>query len=259
VKKVVIMLAVAALVVPAMAKDYSPTLDVFRPGLSNTVPRASAYATGFETAEGFVVGDINAQQGWSVFSGDVNQVVSAVNPATGSQHYRNQNEPAFATGTLVGAFSPDLGASPIAPQMLSVDVNIGATGGADYDVVPQAPSQGLLTARVKFSWLGDILVLDDLGGGLAFQDTGVDYMPGMYKNLTIDMDPGANTLDYYYDGALVYSSVAGVYAGTAIEQVVLLSDNWHAGETGDFDNLAWTPEPASLALMGLALALIRRR
>lgn len=255
-KKALVVLAIAALVAPAMAqKVYNTSTDAFTaPGST----RAIAQGTGFEAPD-FAAGDINGQSGWSVFSGDTAQVVSTANPATGAQHYRNQFESAFGTGTNVGAFSPDTGPSTIEPQTMSLDVNIGATGGADYDIVPQAPSQSFLTARVKFNYLGNIFVLDDTGLGLAFEDTGVAWTPGVYKNLTIDMDPGANTMDYYYDGSLIWSSVAGVYAGTAMEQVVILSDNWHFGESGDFDNLSVTPEPASLLLLVLGALAIRRR
>ena len=65
----------------------------------------------------------------------------------------------------------------------------------------------------------------------------------------------------YWGGSLIYSGIAGVFAGSSIEQVVLISDNWHnPGESGDFDNLNVTPEPATLALLAMGgLAMIRRR
>jgi hypothetical protein len=104
-------------------------------------------------------------------------------------------------------------------------------------LVPQAPSQSLLTARVKFSYTGDILVLDDVGAGLTFIDTGADYIPGSYIPLQIDVDPVGNTIDYSYNVTPIYSSAAGVFAGTLVEQVVFLSDNFNAGESADFDSL----------------------
>lgn len=162
---------------------------------------------------------------------------------------------------------------------MSIDVFIDATGGADYDVVPQAPTQGFLTARVKFRFNdidgdtipGDIMVLDDLDGpgpgGLAFVTTGVEYTPGAYKNLRIEVDPGTGAVGqgavrYYYDGALIYTNAFGLIAGSAMEQAVVLHDNFQADalQHGDFDNLAITPEPASLLALGLGgLVALRRR
>jgi len=234
-----------------------------------SVASANIYATGFEATEGFATGFIGGQNGWSAFSAStVEGHVDTVNPASGAQHLRISNDPAAGAGNYVGGFSPDWGPQPAGQYTVSVDVCIGATGGADYDIVPQAPSQSFLTARVKYFWddydldgtPGDVVVLDDDGTGLTYYDTGYDYTPGVYHNLTIDIDAIGNTIDYYFDGTLAYSGMAGVFAGTSVEQVVFLCDNWNAGESGDFDNLLVTPEPTSLVLLALGgLALIRRR
>jgi len=251
--------AVATLALPALADKIFDTSVAALEGTGGPGLRQTPYATGFEAADGFAPGNIFGQAGWTVFSGDTNQIISTANPAGGVQHYRNQREPAFGSGTLVGAFSPASGAAPIAAHSMSVDIAIGATGGADYDVVPQAPSQGFLTARVKFFYLGDIYVLDDTGAGLTFVDTGTNWIPGGYHDLTIDIDPIGDSIDYYYNGGLIYSGVAGVFAGTATEQVVLLSDNFQLQEVGDFDNLVVTPEPTSLLLLALGALALRRR
>ena len=263
-KKVVVALAlVGLLATPAMAgvvKTYDVSANALL-GLGSGAPRGLPSTFGFEPGEGFAVGPIGGQVGWTMFAASLAEGhVDTLNPFAGTQHLRISNDPAIAAGTLTGGFSPDEGPLAAGAYSLSVEIAISATGGADYDVVPQAPSQGFLSARVKFNVLGDILILDDPGLGLAFIDSGTNWTAGAYKNLTIDLDAGANTIDYFYDGALIYSSVAGVFAGTSFEQTVLLSDNFHIGDTGDFDNLNVTPEPATLALIGFgALALIRRR
>lgn len=193
---------------------------------------------GFEAAEGFAPGFIGGQVGWTAFTVSIAEAhVDTVNPSAGAQHLRISYDQAVTFGTLIGAFSPVVSDLVVDASSVSVQVAIGATGGADYDIVPQAPSQGLLTARVKFSYLGDILVLDDIGGGLTFVDTGTDWVPGSYQLLTIAVDPIGGTIDYSYGGSLIYSSVAGVFAGTLVEQVVLLSDNFNVEESGDFDDL----------------------
>ncbi|MCZ7652354.1 MAG: DUF11 domain-containing protein [Thermoanaerobaculia bacterium] len=206
---------------------------------------------GFEAAEGFAPGFVGSQVGWTAtVASSADPVISTANPSSGAQHLRCAGDAAVASGTLIGAFSPDLGPQAAAPSSVCVDVAIGAVGGADYDVIAQAPSQTFLTARVKFYWLGDIQILDDTGSGLAYIDTGVNWTAGPYNQLCIFVDPVADTIDYWYGGALIYSSVAGVFAATQIEQVVLLSDNWQGSEVGDFDNLVinTNAQPADLAL-----------
>lgn len=193
---------------------------------------------GFESGEGFTPGFIASQVGWTAFSASlVEGHIDTANPYTGTQNLRISLDAAVAAGTIVGAFSPVVADTVVDASSVQVYVNIGATGGADYDVVPQSPTQAMLTARVNFSYLGDINVLDDVGAGLAFEDTGADWVPGVYTLLQIDVDPVGNTIDYYYGGALIYSSVAGIVAATIVEQVVLLSDNWNVTESGDFDDL----------------------
>lgn len=187
--------------------------------------------------------------------------ISAAHPASGSQHLRIVRDLAAAAGSLSGGFSPEAGAQSPGYYAVSVDFATNDAAGADYDIIPQAPTQGFLTARMKFSWTGDILVLDDTGTGLNFIDTGVDFVAdGAYRNVSIIIDSINNSIDYY-NGSLIYSSVAGVFAGTAVEQVVLVSDNFqNADGWGDFDNLSITvPAPGAIALMGLGGLVVSRR
>lgn len=237
------------------------------------------YSTGFEAP--FVPGPVEPQQGWGASGVNLPWAsVSAANPNAGLQHLRTAKDPTVAAGTLRVALSPTAGPQPLGNSSASVDVFIDVTGGADYDVVPQAPSQGFLTSRVKFFYgdidgdlvPGDIAVLDDLDGpgpgGLAFIGTGVEYTPGVYKNLRIDVNPGTGavgqgSVQVFYDNALIYTNAFGLIAGTAIEQLAVVHDNFQTAGTaehGDYDNVAITPEPASLLALGtLGLVALRRR
>jgi hypothetical protein len=96
-------------------------------------------------------------------------------------------------------------------------------------------------------------VLDDLGAGLTFVDTGVDYIPGSYIPLQINVDPVANTIEYSYNVASIYSSVAGVFAGTLVEQLVILSDNNNSGESADFDSLVINRGEVPVELQSLSI------
>jgi len=233
---VVIGVAVAG---SAVDKTYDVSTAAFvSSATSHGVDGMVTETWGFEAGEGFAPGFVGGQAGWTTFAASVVEGhIDTANPHSGTQHFRISLDPAAAAGSLIGGFSPDVTDPIVDASAVFVYVFIGATGGADYDVVAQAPSQGSLTVRVKFSWLGDILILDDVGAGLEYVDTGVDWLPGSYNLLEIYIDPVFNTINYDYAAAQIYSSVAGVFAGTVVEQVVLISDNYNAGENGDFDDL----------------------
>ncbi|MCA9936863.1 MAG: fibronectin type III domain-containing protein [Anaerolineales bacterium] len=193
-------------------------------------------STGFEASEGFTVGATCDQNGWSKFAASNTQgQISNSNPQSGAQHIRISKDSAIAGGTLTGCFSPNLGVQPAGPGQAVVNLNITGTNGADYDVVVQAPSQGLLTARVKFHYQGGIWVLDDVAGTTAYVYTGVNWTPNSYGQLRIEVDPDNDEIAYYYDDALIF--VGTVFAGTAIEQMIVMSDNYQVSEVGNFDNI----------------------
>ena len=52
-----------------------------------------------------------------------------------------------------------------------------------------------------------------------------------------DREFAAQSAEAFIDDVLIYSSVAGVFAGTNFEQVVILSDNFQLTDVGNFDNL----------------------
>ena len=199
----------------------------------------STITTDFEATEGTPPGfspGYCAQNGWTAFASSttVGQI-SNTNPSVGAQHLNIANDPTLGAGTYIGCFSPDIGPQTVEPTWLEVDIAISGSGGADYLVNPQSISQGLTTARMQFSWLGNILVSDDRGSGFEMVDTGVAWNIGPYTTVRIEADPGANTINYYYGGTLIYTGI--VFGGTTMEQVVLLHDNWNFGDVGDFDNL----------------------
>jgi hypothetical protein len=258
---VVVALAVAAQALADKVLDTS--IGAFTPGGFGQTGRADGfYATGFEPGEGFSPGWVHGQAGWATFVTSTTEAhIDTANPFSGVQNLRISNDPTLDPGSDVGGFSPLLSMDPLALSITSVDVFISNTLGADYDVIPQAPGQGYLTARVKFFYTGDIYILDDVPGtGLTFVDTGTDWVVGEYRNLSIEVDPLGDTIDYYYGGSLIYTSQGGVFAGTTVEQVVLLSDNWQLNdqEAGDFDNLSIVPEPGALGWLSVVCLLVIR-
>ncbi|HRP61745.1 MAG TPA: HYR domain-containing protein [Phycisphaerales bacterium] len=233
---------------------------VFIPGgaLSGSTlgPGAGVYMTGFEPSQGFAPGFVHGQAGWVTFGGpgssSLQPRISALNPIHGMQSLRAAHDQLVIPSALIGAFSPNVGPVPVGPTQFSVDVAIHDGGGssvnADYYVVPQSPGYGLVATRVAFSYVGFIYVLDDLAGTPTWVNTGTQWALNVPVNLTIMIDPGADTIDYYYGGQHIYSSVGGVYAAPVVEEAVLYSDNFHLLDYADFDNLYFGPPQDTLAL-----------
>ncbi len=231
----------------ASAASFTPAEVSQRATEPQQLAVTDLYTTGFESADGFSPGFLGGQPatGWGIFANNITQpTISTAAPQSGSQHLRVGQEPTLNPGNLIGAFSPDMGSRPAGHYVVSLDVAIGNTGGADYDVALQAPSQGMISAHMKFNYLGDIYIVDDINSDdtLELVDTGINWVPGAYKPVTIDFDAAADTIRYYYDGALIYTSAAGVFAATSVEQVVIFGDNYNIAEFGDFDNLEITFE-----------------
>jgi hypothetical protein len=253
------------------------------------------YATGFEGSEGFVPGPLESgggigQNGWGASGTDLAWAnINTANPAAGTQHLRVENDTTSAAGTLRLARSQDIspGGGLTSVFTMSQDVNISATGGSDYDLLPgriSGPSF-YFALRMKFFYYdydldgypGEIFIADDLdglgAGAPVFVVTGAEYDPGVYRPVVIDADfnapgPGGGgqlgDIDYFYNGVLVYNGGRPFPAtdGGGIQQWGIIHDNFQNGiDIGaDIDNINITPEPATLCLLVLGgVAALRRR
>ena len=202
----------------------------------------SSFGTGFEMSQGYSTGWISGQNGWSSFTNSSSQpYVANNNPFSGAQHLRMTNDPANPPGTLIGAFSPNLGSLPKNLFCrVSLQISLSATGGASYDVVANAPSHGTGSWRVKFHESGSIQVYNRVDGLNIYDDTGAFWPVGSYFNLTVEANNSLNQIDYFLNGDLIYVSPADVLAGSpvCVEQVLLANDNRQTGsESADFDEL----------------------
>ena len=192
------------------------------------------------------MGPIEPQNGWAASGVNLPFTsISSPNPFTGTQHLRFVHDTTQGLGAQRLVFSPLQPTPPNTSATVYVKVDISNDQGADYDVVGQAPSQGFLSWRVKFSFSdnsgfgpGTIYVLDNPGSGVVFVNTGTLWTPGVYKELRVDLDIPSGSIRYYYGGVLIYTGV--VFAGTSIEQMVFLTDNFQLtpAETGDYDALS---------------------
>lgn len=217
-------------------------------GLPFTI-NATVYQTGFELP--FVPGAVEPQQLYTATG--VNNPWASIanaNPFAGSQHLRLVFDVLAGLGSTHVVLTPLVPQPANSPSQVKMMVNISNDQGALYDVVGQAPSQGFLSWRVRFNWSdATIYVLDDTGT-LVFVNTGVTWDPGVYKELKVQFDPAASEIRYFYDGNLIYTGFS-IFAGTSIEQLVWLDDNFQLdGETADFDAVDWIdsasdPTPAT--------------
>jgi hypothetical protein len=211
---------------------------------------AVLYATGFEAP--FVVGPAEPQQGFTA-TGTNNAwaSISAANPHAGAQHLRLVRNPSAGQGASHNLLAPNNpGIAPNSPSQVTMMVNISNDQGADYDVIGQAPSQASVAWRVKFSWSdatgagpGSIFILDNTGAGIAYEDPGVVWTPGVWKQLKVQFDPAMGQIRYYYDGVHIYTG--SIFAATCVQQLVWFDDNYHlTGERGDFDGVTWLDTPS---------------
>jgi hypothetical protein len=214
-------------------------------------PLATVLSTSFETFESFVVAPLEPQNGWTASGTNAPWAsVSALSPAVGAQHVRMVKDPAAGQGVSRIIFSPLAAVAPNSPSQVKMLIDLSNDGGSDYDFFGQAPSQGFITWRVKFSFAdaggagpGTIFILDDLGIGPEFVDTGVIWTENAYQELKVQFDPAAGEIRYFYGGVQIYTGV--IYAGTSVEQIGALNDNYQlAGETADVDAVVWIDTPS---------------
>ncbi|CAG0977095.1 hypothetical protein PHYC_01562 [Phycisphaerales bacterium] len=256
------IVAIAGSAAVAQQKTFDTSLSALNNGSFGD--RAQGlWSTSFE-APAFVAGSpLEPQNGWTASGVDLPWAsVTNLNAQDGAQSYRQINDPTVGAGTGRVGLSPSVLTPANTPDNTSWWVFISAPGGADYDYVGQAPSQGFLSWRVKLNFQGNIFLLDDTGTGLAFVDSGVAFPIASWFQLSVAFDPNANaglgTINYSMNGNPFYSSVTGTVAGTSIEQFVTVNDNFqNAGEFADLDNI--TPAPGALALLGLGGLIAGRR
>lgn len=218
-------------------------------------------STGFE-APTYVLGPAEPQNGWTASGVNLAwNTISNLNPAQGTQHLRVIRDVTVAGGSTRVLLSPVTALPPNTPAQFRGLLYISNDGGSDHDLIGQAPNQGFITYRMKFSWSDDagtgpgtIYVLDDLGAGLGFVNTGVTWTEGQYKEVKVQHDPAAGEIRYFYDGALIYTGT--IFAGTSVEQVGMVTDNFQlAGEHAGLDEIQLLdtpsdPTPASATTWG---------
>ncbi|QEE50627.1 T9SS type A sorting domain-containing protein [Flavobacterium alkalisoli] len=203
----------------------------------------------FETTEGYTLGSLNDQNEWGLTQIDEQGTtiagveVNDVMASDGTMSVSITKDAAIGNqqNANMGAFSPAISA-PYNVISLSFDFYIATdsdetTEGSDYAVILQSNTQNALTSRLQFRFDNTIAVVDidsETNEPALLLIEGAEYTSNEWHTVTIDYDFQANTINYTMDDVLLFEGTA--FSGTAIDQMVLLHDNW-AGTTFYIDNV----------------------
>lgn len=289
--KSLLVAAVALIAVsPAQAapfKDYSHLADARLPlDTSGAGERwVGPYTTGFESPE-FNLGDIGTVAGnggyppWTALLGNpadpsINQQVVNTNGRPGNS-LKLGKDPRYGCtptdvppGRVRGARANNLDPTF---SVMNTDIYIPgvAAGGADFVLQPQAVFLGWSTARVRFTYTGQILVADFINGVYIDTGIGVAYDNWMTVEFVMHPAPTGATYDVYLgpDKQNLVLVVAGAGAVDSsqgfIDNYAVYGDNCQnfaadPNEGAYLDNVEHKPEPGSLALLAIGGLLAARR
>ena len=170
------------------------------------------YTTGFE--DGFTLGDLDDQAGWSANFEDWS--VSNADPFSGSNHMLGISEtlPGDANASL--AFSPNVGVGTEKYSSVNAKLKVD-NDGVTWQFIPQSPTAELVVTRLSFDPDGGVSILDSEVDDFVVIPT---ELPAGYFDLKIVVDRASFDMNVYFANELVY---VGKAVTGDIEQVVLLS------------------------------------
>lgn len=193
----------------------------------------------FEDSEGYAIGPLAGQNGWGGTSAaHIAQVSNEYAAGFGAQSLKIQGNNG-TVHTSAGAIS---GINVYNDPELTVSFDAYFTPSAvadnesDFFFSAQSPSQTSITSRVRFTFDGKIYVVDyneAVPPVLSYIDTGATFNTNTWYNVSMDHDFLNGTINYYLDGALIFSG--SVFAATNIENFAITNDNYDS--SAYFDNI----------------------
>ena len=213
-------------------------------------------SVGFEFAEGFDLGPLHGQQGWT---GDFDQPgdtsIEFV-PQFGSRGVRITADGGFDGAFHLGAASPVFEPPPSRVVSAEQDIIIDEAGGADFLVQTVDSVKGQPAVTLQFAFGGDLLV--------NAADTGFNWTPGTTMAVAIEHDQLLGTAAVFVNAASVASDV-DISHIDRIDELQYGTDDFVSGTAASLylDNIVVVPEPASVLLLlfggGVAFRHRRRR
>lgn len=202
----------------------------------------------FETSEGYTVGDINNQNGWTTTGCGPgcfveNQMVSNALSTTGTNSLKIANEGDFGpqtNGPVIGGFYDFATPIDYTTATISYDILVTEQDGADFRfglTGSDANDDLYYTLIIDFSYLGTVKVGNAAGDNL--MDIGT-WTPNTWYNVRAEVSGSAVT--YYIDNAEVAQSV--LLNNYNFESLRFVHDNY--GGDAYMDNLRINDEDLSV-------------
>lgn len=189
----------------------------------------------FETSEGYVLGDINGQNGWTVTGAGQggfisNQVVSATLASQGTQSLKIDEDSAYGTqqNLIMGAFY-ELN-TPLNSTHYSVSADINFSYGANDESAFMMGITGdtSFLARFIFEYDASIIVTTvNAGNPAGYELPNKTWTGGQWYNVKIEVD--GTSVKYYIDNNLEYTGVVTGNENEQLEGMRFTHDNYGGG------------------------------
>lgn len=213
---------------------------------------------GFEASEGYVLGDLFGQQGWTD-TGDVANVTSAL-AATGTRSISIDSSPVASSSWWWPSVNHNTGTSANKTVIASVDMYLktGGTKSGNWglDCYDGAGS----FARVTALWVNSSGLVNYWNGTTSVV-TGTSVSYDAWNNLKITMDYVTQKASFAINGSTIASGISFSAGVTNIFGDADINLQAAGFDTTYFDNykIEAVPAPSALALIGLGGLFAGRR
>ncbi len=192
----------------------------------------------FESSEGFTLGDINGQNGWTV-TGDgnggfiANQEVSDEMYSDGMYSFKIAYDDAFGaqSSTIMGGFYTFDAAVP--HESITFDVYIDDVEGSDYNFSTANVEAEYFVSSVHFVYDGTVGIRDETGALVLA--TGASWTSGTWHSVKIEVVDG--DIVYSIDDTVIYQATASANQLGDIDHIRFNHDNYGDEGFAYIDNI----------------------
>lgn len=183
----------------------------------------------FESSQGFNVGNIAGQNGWGGTAAAHIAVISNEQANPGTQSLKITGNNGTVHNTLGGPISPTFS---VTGSVVTVAFNAYFTAAptpgdeSDFFFSPQSPAESTINARLRFTYEGDIAVIDTDPETLqlGYVDTNANFTRNAWNTYKIELDFANGEARYFQNGTLIYTG--GIVGGTLVGNLAITNDNY---------------------------------